>query len=107
MRRSRSPKWLEVPLKLFLRKVKGQGHTTSTSCPWTTFSNEMKYYFSKRCPFRFTTLSERQILGSSKLKEFADDNFNFDKNGRKFSKWTENTVGKGEIARHEQFHLFP
>ena len=25
--------------------------------------------------------------------------FKFDKNGRKFSKWVENTVGKGEIAR--------
>ena len=22
-------------------------------------------------------------------------------------KWVENTVGKGQIARHEQFHLFP
>ena len=42
-----------------------------------------------------------------KLKEFADDNFKFDKNGRKLSKWVENTVGKGEIARNEQFLLFP
>ena len=45
-------------------------------------------------------------LDSSKLKEFAD-NFNFDENGRKFSKRVENTVGKGEIARNEQFLLFP
>ena len=30
----------------------------------------------------------------SKLKEFADDNFKFDENGRKLSKWVENTVGK-------------
>ena len=29
------------------------------------------------------------------------------KNGRMFSKQVENTVGKGEIARHEQFLLFP
>ena len=28
-------------------------------------------------------------------------------NGRKFSKKVENTVGKGEIARNEQFLLFP
>ena len=27
-------------------------------------------------------------------------------NGRKFSKLLENTVGKGEIARYEQFLLF-
>ena len=51
--------------------------------------------------------TRRQILDSSKLKEFADDNFKFDENGRKISKWIENTVGKGEIARYEQFLLFP
>ena len=50
---------------------------------------------------------KQQILDSSKLKEFADDNFKFDKNGSKFSKQVENTVGKGEIARYEQFLLFP
>ena len=50
---------------------------------------------------------KRQILDSSKLKEFADDNFNFDENGRNFCKWIENTVEKGEIARYEQFLLFP
>ena len=47
------------------------------------------------------------MLDSSKLKEFADDNFKFDKNGRKLSKREENTVGKGEIARYEEFLLFP
>ena len=30
-----------------------------------------------------------------------------DVNGRKLSKWVENTVGKGEIACYEQFLLFP
>ena len=47
----------------------------------------------------------RQILDSSKLKEFADDNFKFVKNGRKLSRRVENTVGKGKIARNEQFLL--
>ena len=51
--------------------------------------------------------TRRQILDSSKLKEFADDNFKFEENDRKLSKWVENTVGKGEIARYEQFLLFP
>ena len=50
---------------------------------------------------------QRQILYSSKLKEFADDNFIFDENDSKFSKRVENTVGKGEIAHYEQFLLFP
>ena len=47
------------------------------------------------------------MLDSSKLKEFADDNFEFDENSGKFFKRVENTVGKGEIARCEQFLLFP
>ena len=40
------------------------------------------------------------------MKEFADDNFKFDENGRQLSKQVENTAGKGEIARDEQFLLF-
>ena len=55
---------------------------------------------------RNCSLPKRRILDSSKMKELADDNFEFDENRRKFSKWLENTVGKGEIARYEQFLLF-
>ena len=50
---------------------------------------------------------KQQILDSSKLKELADKNFKLDDNGSMFSKWVENTVRKGEIARYEQFLLFP
>ena len=39
------------------------------------------------------------------IEEFANDKFRFDENDRKFSKWLENTMGKGEIARYEQFLL--
>ena len=52
-------------------------------------------------------LPDDKILGRSKLKQSADDNFKFDENSRKFSKRVGNTVGKGEIARYEQFLLFP
>ena len=52
-------------------------------------------------------ITSGQILDSSKLKEFADDNFKFDENGRKLPKQVKNTVGKGEIARYEQYLLFP
>ena len=46
------------------------------------------------------------MLDSSKLKEFADDNFfKFDEKDRSLSKRVENTVGKGKIARNEQFLL--
>ena len=46
------------------------------------------------------------VLDSSKLKEFADDNIRYDENGRKFSKWVENYVEKGEITCYKQFLLF-
>ena len=47
--------------------------------------------------------SKQKILDWSKLKEFGDDNFKIDENGRNLS---ENIVGKEEIARYEQFFLF-
>ena len=55
----------------------------------------------------FKPITRGQILDSSKLKEFADDNFKFDKNGSNLSKWVQTTLGKGEIASYEQFLLFP
>ena len=65
------------------------------------------YWSTERTLFFSLTITRRQILDSSKLREFADDNFKFDENGRKLSKREENTVGKGEIAPSEQFLLFP
>ena len=59
------------------------------------YHQEKKLHVCKPIP-------KRQILDSSKLKEFADDNFKFDKNFTKFSRRVENTVGKGEIARKNQ-----
>ena len=47
------------------------------------------------------------MLDSSKLKELADNNFKFDENDRKLFETGRNTVGKEEIARYEQFLLFP
>ena len=51
-------------------------------------------------------LPNDKISDWSKLKQSADDNFEFDVNSRKFYKLVENTVGKAEIARYEQFLLF-
>ena len=47
------------------------------------------------------------VSQTSKLKEFADDNFKFNENGIKFFSGEENIVGNGEIAHYEQFFLFP
>ena len=54
----------------------------------------------------FLTLSQTTKFHSLQMREFADDNFKFDNTGRKYSKWVENTVGKGEIAHNKQFLLF-
>ena len=62
------------------------------------------------CIFGFNaslTLSQRTILDSSKLKEFAADNFNFDENGRKFSKQEENTVEKEKLLIMSNFYFSP
>ena len=54
------------------------------------------------------TLSQRQILDTSKLKEFVDDNFELDENIRKFSKQVEKTLWEKEkTVRYKQFLLFP
>ena len=65
-------------------------------CDWFQISN---------ISFNPLLFPKQQNLDSFKLKEFANKIFEFDENGRKFSKQVENTVGKGEIARYEQFLL--
>ena len=49
---------------------------------------------------------KHQIFDASKMKEFADNNFKYDENGRIIFRRVENTLGKGEIARNEQFLHF-
>ena len=48
-------------------------------------------------------MTRRQILDSSKLKEFADDSFKFDENERKLSKRVENTGGKKKLLVMSNF----
>ena len=50
----------------------------------------------------YLTLS--QTTNFRLVQELPDDNFKFDKNGKK---GVENIVGKGEIAHDDQFLLFP
>ena len=52
-------------------------------------------------------LPNDKFLNCSKLKDYAEDSFQFDENGRRLSKWVENNRGKGRISRYEQFLLFP
>ena len=49
----------------------------------------------------FNPFQKDKSLDSSKLKEFADDNFNFIENGRKLIKLVENKVfSKDLFCRH-------
>ena len=48
-----------------------------------------------------------QVMSPTRSPLSHPGGFKFDENGRKLSKQVENTVGKGEIARYEQFLLFP
>ena len=54
----------------------------------------------------FTFLNDR-LLDSSKLKQFADNNFEFDENGIELSKRVVNSVGKEEWFITSNFLLFP
>ena len=42
-----------------------------------------------------------------KLKEFADDNFRFGENGKKFFNWVENAVGKRRNCSLRAISPFP
>ena len=46
-----------------------------------------------------------RLYHTEHVKEFADNNFKFKINVRKFPKQEEKTTGKGEIARYKQFLL--
>ena len=51
--------------------------------------------------------SKGKKITLSNLKEEAEENSMFHENDGMFSKRIENTLGIGEITRHEQFLLFP
>ena len=52
-------------------------------------------------------LPHMAILGSTNSAEKKDMMSKFGQMGIQLSNWVENIVGKGEIARYEQFLLFP
>ena len=63
--------------------------------PWVSSFSTM---FSNAVSVRVMNPFPNDKFKTSKLEEFADDNFKCDENARKLSKRIENTVGKGEIA---------
>ena len=57
--------------------------------------------------FESLLITKRQILDSSKLNEFADNNLKLDVNGRKLSKQVENTAGKRRNCLLRAISPFP
>ena len=55
----------------------------------------------------FKPFAKNKFKTLPKLKSLQMTIFKFDENGGKFSERVENIVGKEEIARYEQFLLFP
>ena len=89
-------------LKWKISTIWGRKH-----CEIQAISPFLKLYIFSAELYGNGSLSQQQILDSSKMKQFAENNFEFDENGGKFSKRVKNNVAKGEIARLEQFLLFP
>ena len=54
-----------------------------------------------------STITRRQILDPSKLKDFADDNFEFDEHGRKLSRQVENNKLKRRNCSLRAISPFP
>ena len=89
-------------VKIFAEK--GEKSAKTTSAVIFEDLSLLRYNISPYQPF-----PKQQILSLNKLKGFADDNFEFNEDGKMFSKKgkKKNAVGKGEIARYKQFLIFP
>ena len=86
----------------FTKKKKIYYHLREIS-PFVTFILPNILYKTKLLP----DITRRQILDSSKLKEFADDNFKFDKNGKKVLKTDRQHYGKRRNCSLRAISRFP
>ena len=68
---------------------------------WPTNDLLIAWYFTPFSALFQLTLSQTTNFRLLQTKEFAEDNFEFDKNCGKFSERVENAVRKGEIACYE------
>ena len=64
---------------------------------------ELHTFSKSRLVKHLLTLSQSTISDLSKLKGFADDNFEIDENGRKVSKHVENAVAKEKLLVMSNF----
>ena len=88
-----------MPLKDLLYCLQVFRIRTTDELPVSSLIYTVKISFPKK--------KTPQILDSSKLKKFADNNFKFYENDRQFSKIIVYFMGKREITCYEQFLFFP
>ena len=86
----------------------GGYHNVSNPIKYKTHHFKDFYYVVCKC-FQFGPQSNILSFGEEFKVGivYGKRLFKFDENGRKLSKQVEKTVRKGEIARYEQFLLFP
>ena len=65
------------------------------------------YTYDKTHCESFLNLSQTTNFRLFRTERVCRRQFQTDENGGMFPKWVESTVGKGEIARYEQFLLSP
>ena len=63
-------------------------------------------FYPLLCNADFKPFPKQQVLDLSKLKAFADNNYNFVENGRNLFKQVEKHCGKRRNSRYAQFLLF-
>ena len=117
---------LSGPLQSYLSVSWGEGHLLTWCFPWapffllskiSTLQNEIMLFLSTpsflnvlpsitKTIWTCQHFLKRQILDSSKLKEFAEDNFNLNENGRNFSKGLKTLWEKEKLVVTCNFSFF-
>ena len=90
---------------LYLAKLSSASKTVLGHCGLDNQTETEDKAFSAQA--NLLTLSRTKNFRLFQTERICRQQFWLCENGRKFSKRVENTAGKGEIARYEQFLLFP
>ena len=83
------------------------GPHTDLDCKYIFLLGTSIVVFSHHILQCFNPLPNDKFQTLPNLKNLQTTIFEFDEYGKKFSEWVENIVEKGEVARNEQFLVFP
>ena len=94
---------LAASLKFIIMFIMGATHIITMEVT----HERMFYLYDSRHKYVFLTFSQTTNFGLFQTERVCRHNFKLRKMAENSTKRVENTVGKGEIARYEQFLLFP